>query len=215
MERPRPQSISNVRFRFGIWMGIGTSLHHICSLVDHLPDTIPAFSLHSSPLPPPFPLLHLRPPYDAPPCVQLCAADQPCEPRGHQPGGAQGEASKGDAGPRDSGHLDRPCDETGEVGAGIAGAGAGSATGAAAALALPLPLVLVLELLMVLVAVPMQSVPSYLPPHLLLCLSSALFFLQVLTDFQENPKAAEQHQRNPMVMAKIQKLVAAGIVQVR
>ncbi|GJP46588.1 hypothetical protein CLOM_g5862 [Closterium sp. NIES-68] len=38
---------------------------------------------------------------------------------------------------------------------------------------------------------------------------------QVLTDFQENPQAAIQHQKNPMVMAKIQKLVAAGIVQVR
>ncbi|CAI5510603.1 unnamed protein product [Closterium sp. Naga37s-1] len=38
---------------------------------------------------------------------------------------------------------------------------------------------------------------------------------QVLTDFQENPQAAMQHQKNPMVMAKIQKLVAAGIVQVR
>lgn len=38
---------------------------------------------------------------------------------------------------------------------------------------------------------------------------------QVLTDFQENPQAAMQHQKNPMVMGKIQKLVAAGIVQVR
>lgn len=38
---------------------------------------------------------------------------------------------------------------------------------------------------------------------------------QVLTDFQENPKAAMEHQKNPLVMAKIQKLVTAGIVQVR
>eukprot|EP00850_Spirogloea_muscicola_P014647 SM000106S13995 [mRNA] locus=s106:378050:382571:- [translate_table: standard] len=38
---------------------------------------------------------------------------------------------------------------------------------------------------------------------------------QVLTDFQENPQSAMQHQKNPMIMAKIQKLVAAGIVQVR
>eukprot|EP00244_Chara_vulgaris_P001184 TRINITY_DN11859_c1_g1_i2.p1 TRINITY_DN11859_c1_g1~~TRINITY_DN11859_c1_g1_i2.p1 ORF type:complete len:379 (+),score=99.31 TRINITY_DN11859_c1_g1_i2:2-1138(+) len=38
---------------------------------------------------------------------------------------------------------------------------------------------------------------------------------QVLQDFQENPSAAQQHTRNPMVMQKIQKLVAAGIVQVR
>jgi len=38
---------------------------------------------------------------------------------------------------------------------------------------------------------------------------------QVLTDFQENPKAAQEHMKNPMVMGKIQKLVNAGIVQVR
>ncbi|KAL2607811.1 hypothetical protein R1flu_026384 [Riccia fluitans] len=38
---------------------------------------------------------------------------------------------------------------------------------------------------------------------------------QVLTDFQENPKAAQEHMKNPMVMGKIQKLVSAGIVQVR
>ncbi|ESQ38220.1 hypothetical protein EUTSA_v10028542mg [Eutrema salsugineum] len=38
---------------------------------------------------------------------------------------------------------------------------------------------------------------------------------QVLADFQENPKAAQEHMKNPMVMNKIQKLVSAGIVQVR
>lgn len=38
---------------------------------------------------------------------------------------------------------------------------------------------------------------------------------QVLQDFQDNPKAAAEHQRNPGVMAKIQKLVAAGVVQMR
>ncbi|OAY56658.1 hsp70-Hsp90 organizing protein 3 [Manihot esculenta] len=38
---------------------------------------------------------------------------------------------------------------------------------------------------------------------------------QVLVDFQENPKAAQEHMKNPMVMDKIQKLVNAGIVQVR
>ncbi|KAL5728184.1 Hsp70-Hsp90 organizing protein 3 [Ranunculus cassubicifolius] len=38
---------------------------------------------------------------------------------------------------------------------------------------------------------------------------------QVLTDFQENPRAAQEHAKNPGVMAKIQKLVAAGIVQMR
>ncbi|GLT78357.1 hypothetical protein SLA2020_498960 [Shorea laevis] len=38
---------------------------------------------------------------------------------------------------------------------------------------------------------------------------------QVLIDFQENPKAAQEHTRNPMVMSKIQKLVTAGIVQMK
>ncbi|KAF2299007.1 hypothetical protein GH714_029709 [Hevea brasiliensis] len=38
---------------------------------------------------------------------------------------------------------------------------------------------------------------------------------QVLVDFQENPKAAQEHTKNPMVMNKIQKLVNAGIVQIR
>ncbi|GMH26629.1 hypothetical protein Nepgr_028472 [Nepenthes gracilis] len=38
---------------------------------------------------------------------------------------------------------------------------------------------------------------------------------QVLMDFQENPKAAQEHMKNPMVMNKIQKLVAAGIVQTK
>ncbi|WOL10086.1 hsp70-Hsp90 organizing protein [Canna indica] len=38
---------------------------------------------------------------------------------------------------------------------------------------------------------------------------------QVLIDFQENPKAAQEHLKNPQVMNKIQKLVSAGIVQMR
>ncbi|XWS38515.1 hypothetical protein CRYUN_Cryun19dG0137900 [Craigia yunnanensis] len=38
---------------------------------------------------------------------------------------------------------------------------------------------------------------------------------QVLIDFQENQKAAQEHMKNPMVMNKIQKLVTAGIVQIR
>ncbi|KNA12705.1 hypothetical protein SOVF_123520 [Spinacia oleracea] len=38
---------------------------------------------------------------------------------------------------------------------------------------------------------------------------------QVLIDFQENPKSAQDHMKNPMVMNKIQKLVSAGIVQVK
>ncbi|XP_040987240.1 hsp70-Hsp90 organizing protein 3-like [Juglans microcarpa x Juglans regia] len=38
---------------------------------------------------------------------------------------------------------------------------------------------------------------------------------QVLIDFQENPKSAQEHTKNPMVMSKIQKLISAGIVQMR
>eukprot|EP00245_Coleochaete_scutata_P013383 TRINITY_DN5419_c2_g1_i1.p1 TRINITY_DN5419_c2_g1~~TRINITY_DN5419_c2_g1_i1.p1 ORF type:complete len:574 (+),score=174.40 TRINITY_DN5419_c2_g1_i1:258-1979(+) len=38
---------------------------------------------------------------------------------------------------------------------------------------------------------------------------------QVLSDMQENPRAAADHLKNPMIQAKIQKLVSAGIVQVR
>jgi len=38
---------------------------------------------------------------------------------------------------------------------------------------------------------------------------------QVLQDFQSDPKAAQAHAKNPEIMAKIQKLVNAGIVQMR
>ncbi|KAL6911899.1 hypothetical protein ACP4OV_000704 [Aristida adscensionis] len=38
---------------------------------------------------------------------------------------------------------------------------------------------------------------------------------QVLIDFQENTRAAQEHLKNPGVMQKIQKLVSAGIVQMR
>lgn len=38
---------------------------------------------------------------------------------------------------------------------------------------------------------------------------------QVLKDLQENPKAAQDHMKNPSVMNKIQKLISAGIVQMR
>lgn len=38
---------------------------------------------------------------------------------------------------------------------------------------------------------------------------------QVLVDFQENPKAAQEHTKNPGVMDKIQKLISAGIVQMK
>lgn len=37
---------------------------------------------------------------------------------------------------------------------------------------------------------------------------------QVLQDFQEDPEAARRHAAQPEVMAKIEKLVAAGIVRV-
>ncbi|XP_006358357.1 hsp70-Hsp90 organizing protein 3-like [Solanum tuberosum] len=38
---------------------------------------------------------------------------------------------------------------------------------------------------------------------------------QVLADFQENPKAAQEHMKNPLVMNKIKKLISAGILQVK
>lgn len=38
---------------------------------------------------------------------------------------------------------------------------------------------------------------------------------QVLTDFQENPRAAQEHLKNTGVMSKLQKLVSAGIVQMK
>ncbi|MCY5962502.1 hypothetical protein OV760_29540, partial [Salmonella enterica subsp. enterica serovar 1,4,[5],12:i:-] len=38
---------------------------------------------------------------------------------------------------------------------------------------------------------------------------------QVLIDFQENPKAAQEHTKNPMVMNIIHKLISAGIFQMR
>ncbi|GIL51593.1 hypothetical protein Vafri_7436 [Volvox africanus] len=38
---------------------------------------------------------------------------------------------------------------------------------------------------------------------------------QVLRDFQEDPRGAQKHLRTPEIMAKINKLVAAGIIQVK
>ncbi|ESQ35603.1 hypothetical protein EUTSA_v10007205mg [Eutrema salsugineum] len=38
---------------------------------------------------------------------------------------------------------------------------------------------------------------------------------QVLSDLQENPSAAQKHMQNPMIMNKIQKLISAGIVQMK
>jgi stress-induced-phosphoprotein 1 len=37
---------------------------------------------------------------------------------------------------------------------------------------------------------------------------------QVLADFQDDPAAAARHAAQPEVMAKIEKLVAAGLVRV-
>ncbi|QCE02342.1 stress-induced-phosphoprotein 1 [Vigna unguiculata] len=39
--------------------------------------------------------------------------------------------------------------------------------------------------------------------------------LKVLVDFKENPKAAQEHTKNPMMMNKIQKVVNVGIFQMR
>jgi stress-induced-phosphoprotein 1 len=36
---------------------------------------------------------------------------------------------------------------------------------------------------------------------------------QVLTDFSENPREAQKHLKNPQVLEKIEKLIAAGIIQ--
>ena len=38
---------------------------------------------------------------------------------------------------------------------------------------------------------------------------------QVLQDMQEDPRAAQQHMRHPEIAKKIEKLVAAGILQIR
>jgi stress-induced-phosphoprotein 1 len=37
----------------------------------------------------------------------------------------------------------------------------------------------------------------------------------VLRDFQENPKGAQQHLKDPGIMKKINKLIAAGIIQTK
>ena len=39
--------------------------------------------------------------------------------------------------------------------------------------------------------------------------------LQVLQDMQEDPKAAQTHMRHPDIAQKVEKLVAAGIIQIR
>lgn len=38
---------------------------------------------------------------------------------------------------------------------------------------------------------------------------------QVLTDLSTNPASAQQHMQNPEVASKIEKLIAAGIIQTR
>lgn len=42
-----------------------------------------------------------------------------------------------------------------------------------------------------------------------------LFLLQVLDDFQTDPRAARKHLQNPDIHKKISKLVSAGIIQLR
>ncbi len=37
----------------------------------------------------------------------------------------------------------------------------------------------------------------------------------VLNDFQTDPRAAQRHLQNPGVMAKIEKLIAAGVLQTK
>jgi stress-induced-phosphoprotein 1 len=37
----------------------------------------------------------------------------------------------------------------------------------------------------------------------------------VLQDMQEDPKAAQTHMRHPDIAKKVEKLVAAGIIQIR
>ncbi|GFH21374.1 heat shock protein STI [Haematococcus lacustris] len=37
----------------------------------------------------------------------------------------------------------------------------------------------------------------------------------VLRELQENPRSSQQHLRQPEIMAKINKLVAAGIIQMK
>mgnify|MGYP001806859947 CR=1 FL=1 len=44
------------------------------------------------------------------------------------------------------------------------------------------------------------------------CVAAAL---QVLRDFQEDPRGAQKHLKSPEIMVKINKLVAAGIIQVK
>lgn len=52
--------------------------------------------------------------------------------------------------------------------------------------------------------------PSCNPPPL-----SILSSYQVLRDMEENPAAAQKHLANVQVAAKFEKLVEAGIVQIR
>lgn len=47
------------------------------------------------------------------------------------------------------------------------------------------------------------------------CIMQDPIMRQVLDDFSNHPKAAAEHQKSPMIMAKIQKLINAGIVQTR
>jgi len=37
----------------------------------------------------------------------------------------------------------------------------------------------------------------------------------VLKEMQENPRSAGQHMKNPLIAMKLQKLMAAGIIQMK
>ncbi len=47
------------------------------------------------------------------------------------------------------------------------------------------------------------------------CTNQLARHLQVLRDMQEDPASAQQHMRHPEIAAKVDKLIAAGIIQVR
>lgn len=51
-------------------------------------------------------------------------------------------------------------------------------------------------------------------PYVHVCVSMCAL-LQVLDDFQTDPRAARKHLQNPDIHKKISKLVSAGIIQLR
>jgi len=41
------------------------------------------------------------------------------------------------------------------------------------------------------------------------------FLIQILQQAQQDPKALQDHMKNPIVREKVQKLIAAGIIRTR